>query len=139
MPEAREYPWKNIGDRIREARTKLGLTQKELAGQVGVTSQTVWSWEAGRVKPKHEHLEELAYRSARSAPPGFWAGTCWRRNCSRRPACPSMTPWRDCRWRTSRPSRTSSTSSARRGGGGRRRASDPGRSERVRPCGASWG
>ena len=62
MPEAREYPWKNIGDRIREARTKLGLTQKELAGQVGVTSQTVWSWEAGRVKPKHEHLEELAFR-----------------------------------------------------------------------------
>ena len=62
MPEAREYPWKNIGDRIREARTKLGLTQKELAAQVGVTSQTVWSWEAGRVKPKHEHLEELAYR-----------------------------------------------------------------------------
>ncbi len=62
MPEAREYQWKNIGDRIREARTKLGLTQKELAGQVGVTSQTVWSWEAGRVKPKHEHLEELAFR-----------------------------------------------------------------------------
>ena len=62
MPEAREYQWKNIGDRIHEARTKLGLTQKELAGQVGVTSQTVWSWEAGRVKPKHEHLEELAYR-----------------------------------------------------------------------------
>ena len=62
MPEAREYPWKNIGDRIREARTKLGLTQKELAGQLGVTSQTVWSWEAGRVKPTHEHLEELAFR-----------------------------------------------------------------------------
>ena len=62
MPEAREYQWKNIGDRIREARQKLGLTQAELARQVGVTSQTVWSWEAGRVKPTHEHLEELAFR-----------------------------------------------------------------------------
>ena len=62
MPEDREYPWKNVGDRIREARTKLGLTQAQLARQVGVSSQTVWSWEAGRVRPKHEHLEELAFR-----------------------------------------------------------------------------
>ena len=62
MPEAREYQWKNIGDRIREARTKLGLTQAQLAGQVGVSSQTVWAWEAGRVKPTHDHLEELAFR-----------------------------------------------------------------------------
>ena len=67
MPEAREYPWKNIGDRIREARTRLGLTQVQLAQQVGVSSQTVWSWEAGRVRPKHEHLEELAFRCEVSA------------------------------------------------------------------------
>ena len=62
MPEAREYQWKNIGDRIREARNKLGLTQVQLAKQVEVSSQTVWAWEAGRVKPTHEHLEELAFR-----------------------------------------------------------------------------
>ena len=62
MPEAREYQWKNIGDRIKEARNKLGLTQAQLARQVGVNSQTVWAWEAGRVKPTHEHLEELAFR-----------------------------------------------------------------------------
>ena len=62
MPEAREYQWKNIGDRIKEARNKLGLTQAQLARQVGVSSQTVWAWEAGRVKPTHEHLEELAFR-----------------------------------------------------------------------------
>ncbi len=62
MPEAREHQWKNIGDRIREARNKLGLTQAQLASQVGVSSQTVWCWEAGRVKPTHEHLEELAFR-----------------------------------------------------------------------------
>ena len=62
MPEARERQWKNIGDRIREARTKLGLTQAQLALQVGVSSQTVWAWESGRVKATHEHLEELAFR-----------------------------------------------------------------------------
>ena len=62
MPEAREYQWKNIGDRIKEARAKLGLTQAQLARQVGVSSQTVWAWEAGRVRPKHDHLEELAFR-----------------------------------------------------------------------------
>ena len=62
MPESKEHPWMNIGARIREARSRLGLTQAQLAGQVGVSSQTVWSWEAGRVKPKHEHLEELAFR-----------------------------------------------------------------------------
>ena len=62
MPEAREHQWKNIGERIKEARNKLGLTQAQLANQVGVSSQTVWSWEAGRVKPNHEHLEELAFR-----------------------------------------------------------------------------
>ena len=62
MPDAREYPWKNIGDRIRETRQRLGLTQAQLASQVGVSSQTVWSWEAGRVKPTHEHLEELSFR-----------------------------------------------------------------------------
>jgi transcriptional regulator with XRE-family HTH domain len=62
MPEARERQWKNIGDRIKEARNKLGLTQAQLGLQVGVSSQTVWAWESGRVKPTHEHLEELAFR-----------------------------------------------------------------------------
>ena len=62
MSETREHQWKNIGDRIKEARNKLGLTQAQLAHQVGVTSQTVWSWEVGRVKPTYEHLEELAFR-----------------------------------------------------------------------------
>ncbi len=69
MPEAREHQWKNIGDRIKEARNKLGLTQAQLAKQVGVSSQTVWSWEAGRVKPTHEHLEELAF--------GLEVSTAW--------------------------------------------------------------
>ena len=62
MPEAREFKWTSIGGRIREARDKMGLTQQQLGTLVGVSSQTVWSWEAGRVKPTHDHLEDLAYR-----------------------------------------------------------------------------
>ena len=45
----------------------MGLTQAQLARQVEVSSQTVWAWEAGRVKPKHEQLEELAFRCQVSA------------------------------------------------------------------------
>ena len=62
MPKDRGYKWKGIGARIREARKKVGLTQQEVAELVGVGSQTVWCWEAGRMKPNHEHLLELAYR-----------------------------------------------------------------------------
>ena len=69
MVEDREQPWKDIGVRIREARGRLGLTQAKLAAKLGVSSQTVWSWEAGRVKPTHEHLEELAFH--------FQVGTGW--------------------------------------------------------------
>ena len=92
MPEAREYPWKNIGDRIREARTKLGLTQKELAsGRWGLLLRPSGPGRRGGSSRSMNTWRSWPYRSARSAPPGFWAGTCWRRNCSRRPACPSMT------------------------------------------------
>ena len=62
MPEDRGYKWKNIGSRIKEARTKVGLTQKQVAQFAGVSPHAVWCWEAGKMKPSHEHLLELAYR-----------------------------------------------------------------------------
>ncbi len=46
--------------RIREARRSVDLTQRELAALVGVTAQTVWSWEAGRMKPTYEHRLAIA-------------------------------------------------------------------------------
>ena len=62
MPEDRGYKWKNIGSRIKEARIKVGLTQGQLSKLVGVSPHAVWCWEAGKMKPSHEHLLELAYR-----------------------------------------------------------------------------
>lgn len=41
----------HIGDNIRIARKRKGLTQEELAGQIGVTSQAVSRWESGAGLP----------------------------------------------------------------------------------------
>ena len=62
MPDETGYRWKSIGGRIREARVKMGLTQRQLGELLEVTPHTVWYWESGKSKPTHEHLVELAYR-----------------------------------------------------------------------------
>ena len=62
MTEDRGYPWRSIGARIKEARVRVGLTQRRLSEMVGVSPHAVWSWEAGKMKPTPEHLLELAYR-----------------------------------------------------------------------------
>ena len=53
-------PAGGIAARIREARRSVGLTQHELAALVGVSSHTVWSWEAGRMRPTYEHRLAIA-------------------------------------------------------------------------------
>ncbi len=60
-PQDEGYRWKDIGARIREARTRAGLTQKQVAALVGVSNHSVWCWEAGKMKPNADHLLELAY------------------------------------------------------------------------------
>ena len=67
MTRDRGYRWKDLGARIREARKQVDLTQRQLGELVGVTSHTVWAWEAGRMKPQHEHLVELAFHCETSA------------------------------------------------------------------------
>ncbi len=67
MTRDRGYRWKALGGRIREARKQVGLTQRQLAELVGVASHTVWAWEAGRMKPQHEHLVEVAFHCETSA------------------------------------------------------------------------
>ena len=62
MTKDRGYKWQNIGSRIREARKKVELTQAQVSKLVGVSPHAVWCWEAGKMKPSHEHLLELAYR-----------------------------------------------------------------------------
>lgn len=49
-----------LGDNIRKARKKLGITQEELAGQIGVTSQAVSRWESGAGMPDISMLVPLA-------------------------------------------------------------------------------
>jgi len=39
-------------NRIKEYRTKRGLTQRELAGMVGVTDAAIWNYETGRCNPR---------------------------------------------------------------------------------------
>ncbi len=60
-PQNDGYKWKDIGARIREARTRAGLTQKKVAELLSVSNHSVWCWEAGKMKPNADHLIDLAY------------------------------------------------------------------------------
>lgn len=40
-----------FGERLREARKKNGLTQKELAAKIGAKHNSVSNWEKGKVMP----------------------------------------------------------------------------------------
>lgn len=50
----------NIGDRIREAREAVNLTQSQLSRELGVTRQAVGQWESGVTVPDLENLVVLA-------------------------------------------------------------------------------
>lgn len=50
----------NIGERIKEARKNMKMTQEQLAEKVGVSFQTVSSWEKGDYLPAMDKLEILA-------------------------------------------------------------------------------
>lgn len=54
------YDGRTIGERIRERRKKLGMTQKQLADKLGVKYQTVQAWELNSRNPKLETVEKLA-------------------------------------------------------------------------------
>lgn len=46
--------------KIKELRTESGITQKQLAGAIGVKNYTVANWEQGRTAPAVEDLCALA-------------------------------------------------------------------------------
>jgi transcriptional regulator with XRE-family HTH domain len=52
-PRDRAYPveLKTIGDHLRKRRLDLGLLQREVAEQIGVTKCTIQYWETNRVAP----------------------------------------------------------------------------------------
>ena len=51
----------NFGEKVKELRTKRGLSQTELAAQLGVTTRTVGGWETeGRYPRKQELYNRIA-------------------------------------------------------------------------------
>mgnify|MGYP000844268620 CR=1 FL=1 len=49
-----------IGERLKEIRKKLGITQGELASLIGVSETTVWNWENGKREPRSTEINKLA-------------------------------------------------------------------------------
>lgn len=49
-----------IGDRVRQARKKRGLSQDALARALEVSKNTIFRWEAGEVTPRGTNLDRLA-------------------------------------------------------------------------------
>ena len=47
-------------NRIREARNKAGLTQKELSEITGISKRSIEEWEAQRVEPSAYKLYNIA-------------------------------------------------------------------------------
>ncbi len=60
MAQNHGYYWQELGARIRDARTRSGMTQKSLSSILSVSQHAVWCWEFGRMKPTPEHLTALA-------------------------------------------------------------------------------
>lgn len=50
----------SAGQRIKEARKKVGLTQKELADRIGVSTATIQQYELGKRQPKFEQMAAIA-------------------------------------------------------------------------------
>lgn len=49
-----------VNDKIREARKKAGITQKQLAKKLGVSSAMIAQYETGKRNPKMQTLEKIA-------------------------------------------------------------------------------
>ncbi len=47
------------GLELRNARIPVGLRQEDVAGELGVSTQTVRNWESGRVEPSEENKQRL--------------------------------------------------------------------------------
>ncbi len=53
-------PADDLGDRIAEARTAAGMTQRDLAGRLGVREATIVKWENGESAPGGKRLTTTA-------------------------------------------------------------------------------
>lgn len=46
--------------RLKEMRTRAGVTQQELADRIGVKQSAVAHWEAGRFDPRMKRIAQIA-------------------------------------------------------------------------------
>ncbi len=53
---------------ITELRARLGLTQAEMAGALGVRQQTISEWETGRYQPRGASVRMLQFLAEARAP-----------------------------------------------------------------------
>lgn len=51
-----------VADRIRQLREQKGITQTDLAKQLGITRSSVNAWELGISVPSTQYIVELAHR-----------------------------------------------------------------------------
>ena len=49
-----------LGERLKDCRKRLELTQQEVAEKLGVTSASISSWESGARRPDFEMLDNLS-------------------------------------------------------------------------------
>ena len=54
----------SVGDRLREERERLGLSQPKMAEMMGATKQTIYAWENGRTAPDGFQLETFSAAGA---------------------------------------------------------------------------
>lgn len=62
------------GERIRRLRSRLGLTQSELADELGVRQQTVSEWETGLYRPRGASVRLLQIVAERAGVDAYDAG-----------------------------------------------------------------
>lgn len=52
---------KGVGERIKKRRLEMGLTQEQLGGRIGLSSNAIAGYETDRREPNLEKLIQLAY------------------------------------------------------------------------------
>jgi transcriptional regulator with XRE-family HTH domain len=52
----------SFSERIKEYRTKMDKTQKEVADMLNITMQNVSNWENGKNSPQLKDIEEIAIK-----------------------------------------------------------------------------
>lgn len=63
MPAPGTVPEWTVGDRLRKARETAGLTQQELAAEIGVSHRSITNYESDRSSPKRPVLVTWAMRT----------------------------------------------------------------------------